>query len=83
MDDLKWHMPESTKIEKSMAYYPMFADKTKIPASFKLVTIVTNRQDDAQKAHVKEASRRFYAFNVTTCSISGDGLDKKSNIPNQ
>ena len=66
-----------------MDYYPMFADKTNIPASFKWVTIVTNSQDDAQKARVEEASHRSSSFNATTCSISGDGRDAKRNVLNK
>ena len=53
----------------------MFADKTKMSASFKGVAIVTNSQDDTQKAHVKETLHRSSAFNVIMCSISGDGRD--------
>ena len=61
----------------------MFADKTKIPASFKGVAIVTNSPDDTQRAHVEEASHRSSAFNATTSSISGDGRDAKKQVLNK
>ena len=79
----KWYIPEGAMIETFVNYYPMFADKTKIPASFKVVTIVMNSQDDAQKARADEASHRSSAFNATTCSISGDGRDAKNNVLNK
>ena len=38
----KWYIPEGAKIETFMDCYPIFADKTKILASFKGVAIVMN-----------------------------------------
>ena len=52
------NIPKGAKIATSVGYYPMFANKTKISASFGGVVIVTDSQDDAQKARVKEASHR-------------------------
>ena len=73
----KWYIPERAKIETFVDCYPISSDKTEIPASFKGVTIVTNSQDDTQKARIEEASHRSSAFNVMTCSISGDRRDAK------
>ena len=56
MNVAKWYIPEDEEIEAFVDYHPMFADKTKIPDSFQGVAIVTNSQDDAQKACVKETS---------------------------
>ena len=83
MNVQKWYVPEGAKIETFVDYYPVFADKTKIPALFKWVTIVTNSQDDAQKARVEEASHRSSAFNAMMCLISGDGRGAKKQVLNK